>query len=77
MIILVNWVTNFRPPKFQKSSILTPYFQILGNTLVWMDKEVGEQLKEIVGWVGKPSEILARTVGDGLKKMMKKSEGER
>ena len=33
MIILVNWVTNFRPPKFKKSSILTPYFQILGNTL--------------------------------------------
>ena len=33
MIILVNWVTNFRPPKFKKSSILTPCFQILGNTL--------------------------------------------
>ena len=33
MIILVNWVTNFRPTKFQKSSILTPCFQILGNTL--------------------------------------------
>ena len=33
MIILVNWVTNFRPPKFQKSSFLTPCFQILGNTL--------------------------------------------
>ena len=34
MIILVNWVTNFRPPKFHKSSVLTPCFQILGNTLV-------------------------------------------
>ena len=34
MNILVNWVTNFRPPKFQKKIILTPCFQILGNTLV-------------------------------------------
>ena len=34
MIILVNWVTDFRPPKFHKSSVLTPCFQILGNTLV-------------------------------------------
>ena len=33
MIVLVNWVTNFRPLKFQKSSILTPCFQILGNAL--------------------------------------------
>ena len=41
MIILVNWVTNFQPPKFQKSSILTPFFQILGNTLpasAWLCK---------------------------------------
>ena len=27
MIILVNWVNNFRPPKFQKSSLLTPIFK--------------------------------------------------
>ena len=33
MIILVNWVTDFRPPKFHKSSVLTPCFPILGNIL--------------------------------------------
>ena len=38
-------------------------------------KEEGEQLKEIVGLVGEPSEVLARTVGDGVRKMMKKREG--
>ena len=37
MNILVNWVTNFQPPKSQKSSILSPCFQILGNTLVGWD----------------------------------------
>ena len=31
-----------------------------------MDKEEGEQLKEIVGLVGESSEVLARTVGDGI-----------
>ena len=40
-------------------------------------KEEGEQLKEIVGLVGEPFEVLARTVGDGVRKMMKKREGER
>ena len=40
-------------------------------------KEEGEQLKEIVGLVGEPSEVLARTVGDGVRKMMKKREGEK
>ena len=35
MNILVNLVTNLRPPKFKKSSILTPCFQILGNTLLY------------------------------------------
>ena len=44
---------------------------------VWGAKEEGEQLKEIVGLVGEPSEVLARTVGDGVRKMMKKREGER
>ena len=43
---------------------------------VWGDKEEGEQLKEIVGLVGEPSEVLARTVGDRVRKMMKK-RGER
>ena len=38
-------------------------------------KEEGEQLKEIVGLVGEPSEVLTRTVGDGVRKMMKKREG--
>ena len=33
MIILVNWVTDLWPPKFHKSSILTPCFQILGKTM--------------------------------------------
>ena len=36
-----------------------------------------EQLKEIVGLVGEPSEVLARTVGDGVRKMMKKREEEK
>ena len=40
-------------------------------------KEEGEQLKEIVGLVGEPSEVLARTEGDGVRMMMKKREGER
>ena len=40
-------------------------------------KEEGEQLKEIVGLVGEPSEVLARTVGDGVRKMMKKREEEK
>ena len=40
-------------------------------------KEEGEQLKEIVGLVGETSEVLARTVGDGVRKMMKKREGEK
>ena len=31
---------------------------------VWMGKEEGEQLKEIVGLVGEPSEELAKTVGE-------------
>ena len=30
-----------------------------------------------MGLVGEPSEVLARTVGDGVKKMMKKRERER
>ena len=33
---------------------------------VWMGKEEGEQLKEIVGLVEEPSEALARTVGEGV-----------
>ena len=40
----------------------------------WMDKEEGEQPKEIAGLVGEPLEGLARTVG-GVKKVMKKREG--
>ena len=40
-------------------------------------KEEGEQLKEIVGLVGEPSEVVARTVGDGVRKMMKKREEEK
>ena len=32
-----------------------------------MGKEEGVQLKEIVGLVGEPSEVLARTVGEGVK----------
>ena len=39
---------------------------------VWMGREEGEQLKEIVGLFGDPSEVLARTVGEGVRKMMKK-----
>ena len=42
--ILVNWVTNFRSPKFQKSSILTPCFQILGNTLLRIRLSYAEEL---------------------------------
>ena len=30
-----------------------------------------------MGLVGEPSEVLARTVGDGVRKMMKKREGEK
>ena len=45
--------------------------------VVWGGKEEGEQLKEIVGLVGESSEVLARTVGDGVRKMMKKREGEK
>ena len=37
----------------------------------------GEQLEKLAGLVGQPSEVPARTVGDGLNKMMKKREGER
>ena len=33
MIILVNWVTDFQPPNFHKSGVLTPCFKILGKTL--------------------------------------------
>ena len=43
----------------------------------WMDKVQVEQLKEIVGLVGKPSEVIARMVEDGVKKMIKKRQGER
>ena len=42
---------------------------------VWMGREDGEQLKEIVGLVGDPSEVLARLVGEGVRKMMKEREG--
>ena len=42
---------------------------------VWMGREEGEQLKEIVGLFGDPSEVLARTVGEGVRKMMKEREG--
>ena len=34
-----------------------------------------EQLKEIVGLFGDPSEVLARTVAEGVRKMMKEREG--
>ena len=37
MIILLNWVTDFRSPKIHKSSVLTPCFEILGNTLTGID----------------------------------------
>ena len=40
-----------------------------------MGREEGEQLKEIVGLFGDPSEVLARTVGEGVRKMMKEREG--
>ena len=33
-----------------------------------VDKEEGVQLKEVVGLVGEPSEVLPRTIGDGVKK---------
>ena len=42
---------------------------------VWMGREEGEQLKEKVGLVGDPLEVLARTVGEGVRKMMKEREG--
>ena len=49
-----------------------------GRELGSLDGQIGgEQLKVIVGLVGETSEVLARTVGDGVKKMMKKREGER
>ena len=41
----------------------------------WLSKEECEQLKEIVGLDGEPSEGLARTVGEGVKRMMNKREG--
>ena len=34
MITLVNLVTEFQPPKFNESSVLTPSFQILCKTLL-------------------------------------------
>ena len=37
----------------------------------------GRSSKEIVGLVGEPSEVLARTVGDGVRKMMKKGRSDR
>ena len=40
-----------------------------------MGREEGEQLNEIVGLVGDPSKVLARTVGEGVRKMMKEREG--
>ena len=40
-----------------------------------MDKGEGEQLKEIVDLVGEQSEVLARTLSEGMKKMMKNREG--
>ena len=55
---------------------LQDYSLDLSMQTVWMGKEKGEQLKEIVGLVGEPSEVLARTLGDGVMKMMKKREGE-
>ena len=42
---------------------------------VWMSREEGELLKEIVGLFWDPSEVLARTVGEGVRKMMKEREG--
>ena len=36
MVILVNWVTDFRPQKFHISALLTPCFQSLYCTLVMM-----------------------------------------
>ena len=41
---------------------------------VWMGREEGEQLKEIVGLFGDPLEVLGRTVGEGVRKM-KEREG--
>ena len=42
---------------------------------MWVDTlGEGEQLKEIIGLVGEPSEGLARTMGEGVKRMMKKRE---
>ena len=43
--------------------------------VVWMGREEGEQLKEIVSLFGDPSEVLARMVGEGVRKMMKEREG--
>ena len=39
-----------------------------------MGREEGEQLKEI-GLSGDPLEVLARMVGEGVRKMMKEREG--
>ena len=33
---------------------------------VWMGKKEREQLLEIVGLIGEPSEVLARTLGEGV-----------
>ena len=40
-----------------------------------MGKETTEQLKEIIGLTGELSDILARTAGEGMKKMIKKRSG--
>ena len=42
---------------------------------VWMGREKGKLLKELVGLVGDRAEVLARTVGEGVRKMMKEREG--
>ena len=69
MIILVNWVTNFRPPKFQKSSILTPCFQILGNTLMvgWVGG--GKQFLLFTGLIVEPCTELASIMGQATGRM--------
>ena len=41
----------------------------------WVGTEEGEQLRVIVGLVRVPSEELARTVGEGVKRIMKKRKG--
>ena len=47
MIILVNWVTDFRPPKFHKSSVLTPCFQILDKTLIVVNHLMSLEAKAV------------------------------